>query len=365
MSELSIRFELTNEQRKYFALEPVAPHWTRIELKPSTYDLYTTIAYLDGNVVRKCILISFDRYTETAYNEPLSDDLQYLLPKTAKGKPVRLTSANLLKRKSHGMCLHYEKSFVSVYSSDNERIYYASHYEQGPDNFENWVRQWCQDSTLDDIQNIHQFAQEKKNHVKYHEGDVFRFKLTRRLYGYGRILLDYNKLRKDKVPFWDIWMSTPVVCSVYHIITETPDIAVDELRGLRSLPSTIIADNAFYYGTYEIIGNIPIQEVEDYPIMYGNSMDSSETAICLQYGKLYKRIENKSLPSSAYMQNSIGWTLNVELDMLSQCIQEHANDPYWKSYSPHFTRFDIRNPKNRHILKDAARRFHVQFPLVG
>ena len=33
-------FELTNEQRKCFALVPVSNHWERIELKPSPYDQF-------------------------------------------------------------------------------------------------------------------------------------------------------------------------------------------------------------------------------------------------------------------------------------------------------------------------------------
>jgi len=41
-------FELTNEQRKCFALPPVLDAWKRIEVKAGPYDDYVTYAYVDG-----------------------------------------------------------------------------------------------------------------------------------------------------------------------------------------------------------------------------------------------------------------------------------------------------------------------------
>lgn len=81
-------FELTNEQRKCFGLLPVEQSWTRLELKPSPYDRHTTLSYLDGTVLRKFIETGSNVYREYELEQPLSDDRQFLLPKTAKGKPV-------------------------------------------------------------------------------------------------------------------------------------------------------------------------------------------------------------------------------------------------------------------------------------
>ena len=41
-------FELTNEQRKCFALPPVLEAWERIEVKKGPYDTCNTYAYIDG-----------------------------------------------------------------------------------------------------------------------------------------------------------------------------------------------------------------------------------------------------------------------------------------------------------------------------
>ena len=40
-------FELTNKQRKCFALLPTDSNWTRIELKPSPYDQFRTLEQAD------------------------------------------------------------------------------------------------------------------------------------------------------------------------------------------------------------------------------------------------------------------------------------------------------------------------------
>lgn len=41
-------FELTNEQRKCFALPPVLEGWEKVEVKASPYDDYVTYADLFG-----------------------------------------------------------------------------------------------------------------------------------------------------------------------------------------------------------------------------------------------------------------------------------------------------------------------------
>ena len=75
-------FELTNEQRKCFALVPVSDKRERIEAKPSPYDKFKTYLYLDGDTIVKCILSGDSRYCEYELSEKVSPDKKYLLPKT-------------------------------------------------------------------------------------------------------------------------------------------------------------------------------------------------------------------------------------------------------------------------------------------
>ena len=361
-------FELTNEQRKCFGLLPVDSNWTRIEPKPSPYDQHTTISYLDGTVLRKVILTGNNIYNEYEICEQLTDDLQYLLPKTGKGKPVLLSASTLTKRTPRGMGLSYGRSssgysYIDICSHTSQKCYYSNAYEPvrsyGRDDFKQWVESWCTETTKDDLADISQFSAESRQHVKFREGDVFRFKINRRLYGYGRILLDYALMRKKKVPFWDILMGKPAVCSVYHIVTERKDVTLDELRELNSLPSVHMMDNRLYYGDFEIIGNIPICEHEDYPIMYGGSISALYRDVLLQCGKLYRKIDGGTALYNNFMNHGIGFNLNFQLSVLQECIEQGSNDPYWAQDNRKFSR-DLRNPKFRTELEQVCKQFELE-----
>lgn len=347
---------LTNEQRLCFGLEPIRPDWQVLRLKPSPYDTHESYAFLEGSTVRKCILIGPRLYREYALNESLSEDLRYLLPKTTKGKPALLTASSLSKRTGVSMHLYYEgkrsSSVLALYSEQSQRNYYTSIYEglylEDLEAFYRWAEQWRRETTSEDLEDIHRFAALPRTHVKFREGDVFRFKLTRRLYGYGRVLLDYAQMRKNREPFWDRLMSRPVVCSAYHIVTENAHLTVHDLAGLKSLPSSITADNHLYYGEYEIIGHLPIGPVEDYPIMYGESRSPGKgNTVHLQRGKQYLTLANGKALYMQFENNAVSFDLNVRLPTLLDCIAQNSNDPYWEQTTWIFCCEDLRNPKYR------------------
>ena len=355
---------LTNEERTCFGLILVKDNWILRRIKNSRYDDFESYVYIEDNIIKKLILTGLTRYEEYEYNELLSDDKEMLLPKTSRGKALKLTNDNLIKRKQFGMSLTYNEKYITLYNSDTEIDYYYNCYENlkpnNIDDFSNWVKEWCEETSISDINEINDFIKEKRRHVKYQEGDVFRFKITRRQYGYGRILLDYNQMRKNKEPFWDILMGTPLVCSVYHIITEDKNITIDKLKTLKSLPSSIMNDNKLFYGEYEIIGNIPLSDYEDYPIMYGSSIAVREKAVYFQRGKLCRRIDNVDQLYIDFTNNAVGFILHLREDVLKKCIEEKSNKPYWDLYSPYFTNRDLRNPKFKKELKKICKQMKVK-----
>lgn len=346
---------LTNAQRECFALKPICDHWECILAKPSPYDHHKTYLYLDGDEIVKCIMVSDTQYYEYELSEKTSPDRKYLLPKTQRGKPALLSSSTIDKRKGTGMRLNYNERNVNLYNENTECSYYYNTYHKESfcdlKSFLSWAETWRIETTEEDKLDLLRFSQEERKHVKYREGDVFRFKIDRRHYGYGRVLLDYDKMRKKKEPFWDILMSKPVVCSIYHVFTERKDISLEELKECKSLPSTIVADNGLFYGEYEIIGNLPIAEQEDYPIMYGNSIAMGEKAVCYQCGKVFRKFDNRCAPSNAFINNGVSFCFNFTAELLQECIRVGSNDPYWAGYYAWQTDQDLRNPKHIEKLK--------------
>ena len=167
-------------------------------------------------------------------------------------------------------------------------------------------------------------------------------------------IVDYAKMRKAKIPFWDAFMGKPLCVAVYHIATKDEGITPEALVSLKMMPAIMIMDNAFYYGECEIIGNMPITfEEENCPIHYGESFDAHKRDhICFQHGKTFVTLENEKLLYDYDFKNmAIGWDLEVELPILSECIRKNSNEPYWDMIHPYQANRDLRNPKFKKELK--------------
>ena len=365
-------FELTNEQRECFAISPVLEKWQKIRLKPSPYDTEETYAYIDGTKLLKLIKISDTSYCEYDMSEMLSEDGKYLLPKTAKGKPMLLSASMAIKRPAIGMAITFYNGYLNIYNSNTEQDYYRSSYAgdtlKNTEYLAKWVENWRLETTEKDLADIRAFAAEKKQHVKFKEGDFFRFKLNRRLYGYGRILLDFSRMRKEKEPFWDIFMGKPVCACVYHIATERDDVTTDELCGIKTLPSQMVMDNIFYYGECKIIGNKPIApEEEDFPIHYGTSINAGERKLMYQCGRTFLSLDNtkplyETNPFFGHFTfNNIGFNLYVRLPVLLKCIETNSNEPYWTQENLAVAvEHDLRNPKNKKQLEEIKKQFKIK-----
>ena len=356
-------FELTNEQRRCFAIPETAKDWKIIALSPSKFDMHYTYAYITpDNRIKKVICVGDDIYFEYGLEEICSEDRTILLPKTDKGKPVKLTAANIMKKTYVGMSITFCQSTVSVINQSAQREYYNSIYaEEGPKNiseFKNWVKAWCEETTAEDLKDVKAFANAERVHIKYKEGDYFRFKINRRLFGYGRILVDFVQMRKKKTPYWNIFLGTPVCVAIYHITTEKSDISINELRDLHTLPPHMVMDNVFYYGECEVIGNEPLCLTDfDLPVHYGKSLAVNDDRLMYQCGKTFLSLDKGEELEHGYIHNGIGFGLDVKLSVLESCIKENSNQPYWDQNIPG-TYDDLRSPRNRELLQKIREQFN-------
>ncbi len=358
---------LTNEQRACFGLSPVDPAWRLLSLPRSKYDEWDTFAYIDdaSRTIRKVIKDSDAAYGSFYYhecevNETLSEDGGYILPKTVKGKPVRLSAATLDKRPGVGMYLacSTEFGYVTVANYTTQQTYFDSAYDERElcttrEAFTAWVEKWCAETTLDDLTDVAEFAARERVRVKYREGDFFRFKINRRLYGYGRLLIDYNK--KREVPLTHPYMAKPLMVAVYRILTENPSLTPDDLRNLPLLPAEPIMDNALFYGSFPIIGHAPPEDAGvDYPIFYDVGMHT-DRVLSYQRGTEQVAIPRtlEGLPQDMrrfYGNRGIGFDLNnFSLPILEACIAADSNDPYWELNHSIWMEDDLRNPRNREL----------------
>lgn len=353
--------ELTNEQRKYLGLELIDSTWERVEIsnsiKPEN-ESGRVILYFDGDIIRKKISIQYSgSYQEdTVYLKTL-ENRTMIASKTGKGNPKRLNAVNLQRYNAEGVYFFYG-GYITLGNYTTQQTYFSSYFAglkpMTEDELQDFLRQWILDTDEAEFERIQAFATAKRKHCKFREGDFFRFKIDRTHYGYGRILLDVMQLKKSGVKVWDILMGRPLVVSVYHIITEDPAVDIQELSKLKSCPSQFIMDNRFFYGEYEIIGNAPLPENVDYPIMYGRSISgTNRNKIMFQRGRFYKEIpleENNLIGDRDFKNNGINCALHIDnRNILAECIKEDSNAPYWANKKEGFT-YDIRNPQYENEL---------------
>ena len=370
-------FELTNEQRKCFAIPPILDSWKKVEVKASPYDHYVTYAFLDGLKIVKVIQVSdtagSEMYQEFGVEQTLSEDGTKILPKTDKGKPQNFTSANLAKKTPIGMSISFDSGYFAVVNNTADQCFYRSFYNaEKPEtlkDFSMWVDNWCLNTGEKELKDINEFANRTKIHQKFKEGDFFRFRINRRLFGYGRILVDYAQMRKDGIQFWDVFMGKPLCVAVYHIATEDATITPEQLIRLKMLPSQMIMDNIFYYGECEIIGNMPIDPDEDnYTIHYGRSIDALKpNYLYYQSGKTYVALKGEKeldLHSSdvlgGFSNKGIGWDLHIQLPILLECIKKKSNEPYWDMIPAWRANQDLRNPKFKKELKQIKKQMGLK-----
>lgn len=356
--------ELTNEQRKYLGLEIMEPSWERVEipnncLKP---ELSTgkDILFFDGDILRKVIwLRDKGSFLENSYRLRTQDDRTMIAPITAKGKPKRLNGVNIQRCTPHGVYFEFSggrelRGGVHIGNYTTQQTYYSSGFAGVPfmneSELQNFLDRWIADTGADDLAEIQAFAGAKRRRCKYREGDFFRFKYDRRNYGYGRILLDVRQFIKSGGKFWDILMGKALCVSVFHIVTEDPDVSIEELLRCDSCPSEYIMDNRFFYGEYEIIGNAPLPENYreiDYPIMYGRSIDARDRdKICCCRGKDYREIalEGNELPAKDFKNNGVSYGFHLNKTIVEDCIRAGSNEPFWASRPKTSHTYDLRNP---------------------
>lgn len=346
-----MKVELTNEQRKYLGLEIIEPDWERVEIPNNCVkpELSTgkDILFFDGDILRKVIWLRDNGYfLENSYNLRTQDNRTMLAPLTERGKPKRLNGVNIQRCTPYGMYFDYEGGIL-IANYTTQRTYYSSAFAGvpflKPRELPKFLDKWIADTTDEDFEEIQAFAHTKRRRCKYREGDFFRFKYDRKNYGYGRILFDVKKFVKDGGKFWNILMGKALCVSVYYIITENPNVNIEDLQTLQSCPSTYIMDNRFFYGDYEIVGNAPVPENADYPIMYGRSISAlDKDKICFCRGRDYREIplEGNEILSTNFINNGISWSLNINKTLVEKCIEAGTNEPFWNIHH----RNDLRNP---------------------
>lgn len=366
-------FELNNNQRKYLGLALIEDEWEKIKLN----DMYL---YFDGDIIRKKISFSENSYFEQELAERTTENRTILLPKTSKGKPKKLNFTATQSFAPFGVYFSFSADYVAISSYTTQTTYHSENFTKkgNLETLKKWLDKWIEETTENDLKEIDDFKVAQRKHFKYQEGDFFAFKLNRREYAFGRILLDVAKRKKtdnlkaNKNYGLTNLMGKALIVKIYHKISMSLEVDLNELSKIMALPSEAVMDNHFYYGEKLIIGHKPLEIAEyDMLISYSQSISSMDkSTVYLQYGLIFKEtdiasfnkylsLEDNSLYNgyneNPYRNESIGFGLDTK--KLRDCIAAQSNHPYWESNHLYDIKYDLRNPKNIDIKREIFRTF--------
>lgn len=373
-------FELNNNQRKYFGLEPVKDKWDRVAFKGDTYRP-DSILYFEGDTIKKQVISNDTEYKEIQFNEQ-TENRALILPKTKKGKPKKLTPSVLESCTPIGVYLNVSSSGgLIIGNHTSQTTFYSRDWEfrRRNSDLETMIIEFINNSPSDHLIQIEEFRQAKRKNVKCKSGDFFSFKLNRTEYGFGRILFDVNKARKKKLlpenHGLNLLMGPPLLIKLYAYKSDRKLVDIELLKNQKALPSDFIMDNIVFYGELEIIGNLPLEIEEfEFPISYGRRIDQTPN-VFLQWGLIHKELPkkkfdkyitaiNEKLPEknpSRHLQNpygyySIGFRPKFDTVDITETIDNNGNFDFTKG--EHYKLdWDLRNPKNDKIRTEIMKEF--------
>ena len=353
---MKLIFELNNEQRKYLGLIPVEEHWELVKFDNGIY------YYFEDDTIKKEIKVSKNYYHESELNVKTSENRTMILPKTKRGKIKKFNYTATESFSPFGTYFTFSADGVIIANYTSQRTYYSETFTEKEkislDDLKKWLDKWMKETTEKDLEEIEEFKNAKRKHCKFNEGDFFAFKLSRREWCFGRILMDVSKLRKEenfeKNKNYGLahLMGKPLIIKVYHKISDNKNIDLKELSECLALPSQPIMDNIFYYGEAVILGNLPLKpEENDMFISVSESISGIDKNIAyLQYGLIYreiplsdyeKLIKELKIGAQTLRREGIGFVIDTY--KLKECIEAKSNSPFWEKYKKHNVP-DLKNP---------------------
>ena len=269
---------LTNEERRYLALDDFDPAWEYETFFSVTNNLHKrTLLYYEGNTIVKVIYeeIHIDRQGavfKRLYNEYdtrlATEERKLLRPLTERGRAKPVTPSNVMAVKPFGCefmmeiaqdkCLMWvgnRRNCQEVAIGEGERIKDI----RSDDDFHAFMRYYmstCPDNYFDRIAEVRSMP---FHNVRYSAGDVFRCQTDRTHFTYGLIIGRTREIEKwDELPpthSFRLLLDQPILVRMYDLVTTDAHMTPRQLAGKPLRPSKLYSDADIIRGRHMIIGH--------------------------------------------------------------------------------------------------------------
>lgn len=320
---------LTNSERKYFGLNPIEESWERVDIK----ETYTV--YFDGDCIRKTISFS-DADNRIDYQEKdtliHTKNRQIVLPRTDKGKEKKLNYSSVSTINPSGcvFSMNLMFDFYGTKYSSNVRARNNINSLELPINADNnlatikdyklWLKKYIESCPKDYFEKVDKMRNNPHKTVKYYNGDIFRFEIDREYYGFGLIMGQIQKIKKDKIindrhAFYST-MTVPLIVRLYKFKTKDKDLAIANITKNKLLDPIIMSDNGVIWGSYDIVGNKELTENDiEFPFHIGESLEKQNyIRLCWGIGCIvlqkYDKMPNE-ISNNKYLNHGVVTGINT------------------------------------------------------
>lgn len=278
-------FVITNEERRFMGLDSVEAGWdiSQFYSKTNQWHKRTSLFWCKDTI--KKIIVEGKRVTDerityeciTEYDTDLqTENREWLLPLTAKGKKKKVNATNILAINPFGCSFHYYlDSFEDVFASmsisnqrNNKKIAIGEEDKidkiRNDADFHEFMKYYMETCPSYYFDRIRALRENSHVTVKYKTGDIFKMEVDRFHYCYGIITGQVKEILKWKeLPEFHSLrnlMMVPIMVRFYDICTTDDNMSIEELSGLPLGRVEICGDNDIIWGTHEIIGHKELQE---------------------------------------------------------------------------------------------------------
>lgn len=270
--------KLTDEERRYFALDPLNPEWEAVSMYSVTYCIKKrTVMFFDGNTIIKVIYEEhsvredgsyvWKNYTE--FDTRLETDKRtMLLPLTSRGRAKPVTPTNVMAVKPFGCNLHIylqqDKSRITAWNMRNNQVVPIGENDRirkimSDEDFHEFMRYYIPTCDDDYFERIAAVRNMEHKTVKFKAGDIFRCQVDRNHYAYGLILGKTREIEKwDELPedhsFRHVMMQ-PLLVRMYDFVTTDKNLTAKELFGKTLRPPKLCSDCDILWGTHPVVAH--------------------------------------------------------------------------------------------------------------
>lgn len=306
---------LTNEERRYFALEPIESTWDAQSFCYQSHLRHTRLTiFFSGNTIVKAIEEEInakpcgycfgERVSEEVRSKPdgfryfesyteydtrlLTEDRQFILPLTERGKPKKLTATAVRGVAPFGCSFTVKMTRVSIWGEGGSLYLTNPRAEQefpigeraaaagidSEEDFHAFARRYMDTCPPDYFERLEAFRRARRVTVKYRPGDVFRMAYDRTHWCYGIITGEVNRLRKlPEMPensTFHTLMMVPILVRLYALISDRADMTPQELEAYPLGRVMICGDNDIIWGTHPIVEHreLTAEDIE-FPLIVG------------------------------------------------------------------------------------------------